>query len=264
MKKLVYGLMLAMFLTAFGSEVSAQKQKTKPRDLFIQKENDESKGKAGAKVRILLKRGNEKDRFVSPNETFYSGDKIKLAFDINFNGYVALLNVGSSGKISMLYPYVGADGKVKPSDKEQMIPANGNDWITFDNQAGTEQITIIFSTNPITSVEQVIQMSGQQTAAATTTTTTTTGAATTGGMGNTTVNVNSTGNGSLIYIATTTEAQAILAELNSRSLNRSKSRDLYVQTVNDDATYIVAESGLISEPTAFVVNLTHKAQKEKK
>ncbi len=148
--------MLAM-MSLLGGAVMVQK--TKPRDLFIQKEQDETKGKSGAKVRILLKRGNERERYVSPNETFYSGDKIKLAFDINFSGNVALLNVGSSGRITMLYPYPGADSAVEPSDREQLIPASSKDWITFDNRAGTEQITVVFSTNPIPSIQQIIDMS---------------------------------------------------------------------------------------------------------
>ena len=254
MKKVIFGMMAMMIISLFGNAVLAQKPTVKPRDLFIQKEKDEDKGKSGAKVRILLKRGNEKERFVTPNETFMSGDKIKLAFDINFDGYVALLNVGSSGKITMLYPYVGTDGKIEPSDKEQLIPANKKDYIVFDNRPGTEQLTIVFSTNPIKDVQDVIQMSGQSGSDTSTTTTSTT----VSGSANATVNVTNNGDGSTIYVATSAEAQAILQELNSRSLKRSKSRDLYVETVNNDATYVVAESSLISEPTAFVISLKHE------
>ena len=219
--------------------VFAQKtQKAKPRDLFIQKENDESKGKAGAKIRILLKRGTEKERYVAPTETFYSGDKIKLAFDINFSGYAALLNAGTSGRIALLYPYIGTDGKISPGDKEQMIPSNPKDWITFDNQPGTELITIVFSANPIEKILDVIEMSktdsnssaGSQTGAA----------------------------GSPAYSTAGGEAQATLRDLNTRSLQRSKSRDLYVETVSNDATYVVAETDLISEPTAFLITLKHE------
>lgn len=249
MKKLILGLLI-VGIVSFVAGASVFAQKAKPRDLYIEKEKNDDKGKSGAKVRILLKRGNEQERYVTPNETFISGDKIKLAFDINFSGYVALLNLGSSGKITMLYPYVGVSSKVEPSDKEQLIPSNEKDWIKFDNRPGTEQISIIFSTNPIESVQQVIDMSGQS---QTSTTTVSAGAS-----ANATVNVNNSGNGSTIYVATSTEAQAILQELNSRSVKRSKSRDLYIETVNNDATYVVAESSLISEPTAFLITLKHR------
>ena len=251
MRKLILGLMAIILISMLGNAAAAQK--IKPRDLFIEKEKNEEKGKSGAKVRILLKRGTEKERYVTANETFVSGDKIKLAFDINFEGYIALLNIGSSGRITMLYPYVGTDSKVEPDDKEQLIPANRNDWITFDKQAGTEQITIVFSTNPIKSIGQIVEMSGQSVPEPATTTTTSVS-----GSANAAVTISSNGDGSMIYVATSAEAQAILQELNSRSLQRSKSRDLYVETVSNDATYVVAESSLISEPTAFVITLKHK------
>jgi hypothetical protein len=252
MKKTIFGLMMVMLMSLLTNAITAQRPTAKPRDLFIEKEKDESKGKSGAKVRILLKRGAEKERYVAPTETFYSGDKIKLAFDINFSGYVALLNVGSSGKITMLYPYPGVDAMVEPSDKEQLIPANSKDWIAFDSRPGSEQITIIFSTNPIQSVQQIIEMSGQNN--------TSDNSSTVSGSAGATVNITNTGNGSAIYVAASARAQAILEELNARSLKRSKTRDLYVETVNNDATYVLAESSLISEPTAFVITLKHESK----
>lgn len=252
MKKLIFGLMMLTAMSLLTSAAAGQKPGAKPRDLFIEKEKDESKGKSGAKVRILLKRGNEPERYVSPNATFYSGDKIKLAFDINFSGHVALLNVGSSGRITMLYPYPGADSMVEPRDEEQLIPANQKDWITFDDRPGTEQISIVFSTNPIESIQQVIGMSAQSE---------TTSSTNVSGSANATVNITGNASGSTIYIATSAEAQAILEELNARSLKRAKTRDLYVETINNDATYVVAESSLISQPTAFVITLKHERRK---
>lgn len=259
MKKLIFGLIMMAAMSLLTNAVMAQKPSTKPRDLFIQKEQDETKGKSGAKVRILLKRGNERERYVSPNETFYSGDKIKLAFDVNFPGYVGLLNVGSSGRITMLYPYPGADPMVEPSDKEQLIPANPKDWIAFDDRPGTEQVTVIFSSNPIDSIEQIIEMSGQSNTGSSSTSSTTTSVS---GSAGATVSVTNNGNGSTIYVATSAEAQAILEELNARSLKRAKTRDLYVETVNNDATYVVAESSLISQPTAFVISLKHERRRK--
>lgn len=250
MKKVIFGLMMLAMVSLLTGVVMAQKPKA--RDLYIEREKNPTQGKAGAKVRILLKRGNEKPRYVTPAETFYSGDRIKLVFDVNFSGYVALLNVGSSGKISLLYPYQGIDGAIEPSDKEQMIPGDNKDWIRFDDQAGTEQVTIVFSTNPIQSVQNVINMSGQGPAASAGTSVSAAANA------STTVSMSNSGGGSQIYVASSAEAQAILQELNARSLKRSKSRDLYVETASNDATYAVAESSLITEPTAFVITLRHQ------
>lgn len=236
MKKITLGLLVLAIVALSGVSVLAQKGKA--RDLFIEKEQNPSQGQSGAKVRILLKRGTEAERYVAPTETFFSGDKIKLAFDINFSGYLALLNVGSSGKVGLLFPYVGADSKIEKNEKEQLIPSRPNDWIKFDNQAGTEQITIIFSTNPIPQVQQVMTLTGQPATVS----------------GNVTVNANS---GSTISIAGNIEAQTILQELNSRSLSRSTSRDLTIETVSN-ATYCVVSPTMISEPTAFVISLKHR------
>lgn len=228
MKKVMFAMLMLAVVSLFSDAVLAQK-KPRARDLFIQKENNENQGKSGVKVRILLKRGNQSERYVTPNETFYSGDKIKLAFDINFSGYIALLNVGSSGKVSMLYPYSGTDAAVEPSLDEQLIPSNKNDWITFDNRPGVEKITIVFSTNPLESVDQVLQKSG-----------------------------NTTVTGSISINTSDPQSQELLLEMASRGLKRAKSRDLVIETVNKDATYVVAEPSLISEPTAFVISLKHQ------
>lgn len=208
------------------------KKKAGARDLYIEHADDDTQGLPGAKVRILLSR-NGKESYVTPNENFVSGDKIKLAFDVNFEGHVALLNLGSSGKFNLLYPFKGADSSISSDDAEILIPGGKDTWIKFDNKVGTEQISIVFSKNAIQSIQEVIDLSG--------------------GNGN----GNSSGGGTEIYLANSNEAQAILSELNSRSLKRAKSRDLYIETASNDATYCVGSSQVITEPTAFVISLKH-------
>lgn len=219
MKKVVFAIMVMMMISALGTAVSAQKA----RDLFIEKANNEDTGKSGVKFRILLKRGDQRERYVAPNEMFYSGDKIKLAFDINFSGHVAMLSMGSSGKISLLFPYDGVDTAVEPSEFEQLFPAASNAWITFDDQPGTERITVLFSTNSISSIDDVLEKTKASNS-----------------------------------ISVSAEVQGILVQLNARSLRRSKSRDLSIQTVNKEATYVVAEESLLSQPTAFIIKLEHQ------
>jgi hypothetical protein len=223
MKKLMFGLMILVTMSFLGNAVVAQKKSSKARDLFIEKEKDETQGQSGVKFRILLKRSGDRERFVSPDETFYAGDKIKLAFDINFSGYVGLLSVGSSGKVSLLYPYSGVDARVEPSDDEQFFPGEEKAWITFDDKPGTEKITVVFSTNVIKEIDDFVDTMKKGTS-----------------------------------VSIKANAQEILVKLNSRSLNRSsKSRDLFIEKAKDDATYVVADTKLISQPTAFVISLRH-------
>lgn len=103
-------------------------------------------GKPGAKIVIERMRG-DKLAFVSANSKFRSGDKIRLRFETNFEGYLAIMNVGSTGEVSLLFPYTGADASIKPS-KDTRIP-KGEDWIVFDDNPGTETLTVIMAKNPI-------------------------------------------------------------------------------------------------------------------
>lgn len=99
-------------------------------------------GLPGTKITIELMR-NGKLSFVRPTYKFRSGDKIRLRMKTNFEGYVTVLNLGSSGGINLLYPVQGRDNFVKPTADYQ-IP-QGDGWIVFDNQPGTEIVSVIMS-----------------------------------------------------------------------------------------------------------------------
>jgi hypothetical protein len=222
-------LTLAVFAIAIGLcgtlEVSAQR---KAKDLFTQYNdgNNSTVGAEGAKVSILLKRGNQPEKLVSPNETFYSGDKIKLVFDINFDGYAAIINVGPTGNESILFPYLDegriVDHSVSPNAAVKL--PRGNAWINFDSKTGDEQVTVIFSKNPIAAMDSYQE---------------------------------AVTNGSDGRVATEAESDAILAELNSKSLGGKKSKDLFTQN-EGDGTYCVAQNGIGNEPVAFTFTLKHK------
>jgi hypothetical protein len=99
-------------------------------------------GLPGTKITIELLR-NGKLRFVRPTFTFRSGDKIRLRLKTNFEGFVSVLNVGSSGDVNLLYPVRGLNNYIKPTSDYQ-IP-QGDGWIVFDNQSGTEIVSVIMS-----------------------------------------------------------------------------------------------------------------------
>ena len=244
MKKLLTLTVLA-FVIGFGGVVAATAQKilvkgsgkasptpqtgkTRAKDLFTQYNdgNNTTAGFEGAKVSVLLKRGNQPEKIVSPNETFYSGDKIKLVFDINFDGYAAILNTGPTGNESFLFPFLDngqmADHSVSPNAATKL--PRGNAWINFDGKTGDEQVTVIFSKNPIAEMNRYEE------------------AVTSGSDGR---------------IASESESDAILAELNSKSLTKARSKDLFTQT-EGDGTYCVAPGGLGSEPVAFTFTLKHQ------
>ena len=153
----------ALLLTWMGGAAQAQTA----RQLYLGYENDDKiasvpekvptklppvkKGKPGTKVVIERSRAG-KLAFVAPNSKFRSGDKIRLRFATNFDGYLKILNIGSSGKINLLYPYQGADERIQPS-KDFQIPKNG-DWIVFDDTPGTEVLSVIMSSQPLASEDE--------------------------------------------------------------------------------------------------------------
>ena len=228
MKNLLTFFTLTVAIGLFGTlEASAQRAK----DLYTQ--YDETSitggGAEGAKVSVRLKRGNQPERIVSVKETFYSGDKIKLVFDINFSGYVAILNIGTTGSKNLLFPYLDTNRRmvshrITPNAGTQL--PRGNAWINFDSNSGQEQVMVMFSKKSIFEEQAV---------------------------GNNSVGGNSSSGG----IASQSEREAILAELNSKNLITRKSKDLYTQT-ESDGTYVVAQNGLGDDPVVFSFYLKHK------
>jgi hypothetical protein len=150
MKKTIVILMIIL-----GSMVITKAQSA--RELFLGKANNDKlvapdkneaggrKGQSGAKVTIERSRDGRLE-VVSTGDTFRAGDKIRLRFATNFDGYIRVLNIGSSGRVNLLYPYKGADDRITPSNDFQ-IPGNDS-WIVFDDTPGTELVSVIMSSKP--------------------------------------------------------------------------------------------------------------------
>ena len=107
-------------------------------------------GLPGTRITIELSR-NGKLSFVSPDYKFRSGDKIRLRLKTNFEGYVGVLNLGTSGKVNVLYPVIDENGNYRDNyvmpTSDYQIP-QGDGWIVFDNRKGTETVTVIMSAKP--------------------------------------------------------------------------------------------------------------------
>ena len=232
MKKKMMLVMTVMILVMGGAvSLMAQKPKQvgKARDLYIDHAQNENQGQPGAKVAIeLLRKGESESTLVSPQTVFHSGDRIRLVIDLNFTGYIALVNVGTSGKESLLFPYKGADDQVAPN---AALRVPRTDWIKFDNTVGTEELIVAFSKNRIPEVEQYLNGGSS------------TPTQSTGGQAN------------------PSEQDQVLADLNSRGLKMKAkakgSRDLSIESAND-ATYCVANDNKIKDVVAFSLKLAHQ------
>jgi Domain of unknown function (DUF4384) len=91
--------------------------------------------------------GTAPTRIADPSRfIFRSGDRIRFHVKTNVPGYLYVVNRGSSGRDTMLFPYVGMPDRLNrvEGQKEYAIPPRG--WIMFDNQPGEE--VLLFAVSP--------------------------------------------------------------------------------------------------------------------
>lgn len=85
---------------------------------------------------------------VSPDTTFYSGERVKVSIQAAQSGFVYILQQGTSGKVSLLYPdplISGGSNQIAKGLKVT-IPS-GNGWFRFNDDPGSETVYVLFSTN---------------------------------------------------------------------------------------------------------------------
>jgi hypothetical protein len=99
---------------------------------------------------------------VEPNYEFKSGDRVKLRYTTNADGYVYWLAKMSSGKYSVLFPnnQTGMNNLIKKNE-EHTVPVKGS--FRFDDKPGTENLLMVFSPDRIPELEQaVVEANGQK------------------------------------------------------------------------------------------------------
>ncbi len=229
-------VLLALTQAASGPAAKGAQSRT-ARDLYTSYDGGQH-GRPGVKVSIKLRRDGQ-ERLASVDEQFYSGDRIKLALETNFTGYVAVINTGPTGNKTLLYPQ--DDDAVFPAGGATLPPADDK-WIVFDDNAGDEKVALIFSASPL-------RLSAQRPDAPTPPTTS--GAS------------QQPAPGSTGEITNDQDAQTILGELNSRALNRGKdrsaSRDMFTETIGKE-TYTVASQAALSDPVGVEFTLRHSTR----
>lgn len=123
------------------------------KDMFLTYAADYKKkkrrGRPGAKVRVELQRGGV-TKFVPVGTIFQAGDKVKFHFAVNFPAHVSVINLGSSGRLSLLFPYQGAP-EVVGITQNFTVPHRNDLWFEFDNKPGVERLTFVFSSAPLIS-----------------------------------------------------------------------------------------------------------------
>jgi hypothetical protein len=166
MKRIIIAICLSSLLCGLHRVSEAQERpereaQSTARDLYLTFGKTANKparrrpGRPGSKVKIELMRDNRLS-LVSPQQELLDGDRIAFRTAVNYNGYLMVTNVGTSGNVNLLY-----FGQVSPTS-DMRIPATG--WIRVTGKSGDEVVNFIMSSEPIQEMRQVsVQASGAET-----------------------------------------------------------------------------------------------------
>jgi len=83
---------------------------------------------------------------VTEARVFRSGEKIRLHFESNRNGYISLLQLGASGQPNLLFPAPAKQlvDNYLVAGEDRILPAP-EAWFRFDHQAGIERLVVVFA-----------------------------------------------------------------------------------------------------------------------
>ncbi len=97
---------------------------------------------------------------VLPSEEFKSGDKVRLLFSSNRDGYVYWVAKGTSGSYQVLFPSAktGMDNSIT-KNKEYTVPMKGA-W-RFDDKKGTETLVCFVSPSKVANLDNAVQLAAQ-------------------------------------------------------------------------------------------------------
>ena len=114
----------------------------------------------GLRYSILKRQADSQTAEVDADSTFHAGDRIRLAVEANADGYLYVVNRGSSGTWKILFPAAevqNGDNRIHKRAKYE-IPSGYT--FTFDEQAGEEKLFIVFSRQPEPNLEKLIYSLG--------------------------------------------------------------------------------------------------------
>ena len=114
----------------------------------------------GLRYTILKKKGDDQAE-ADADATFHAGDRIRLAVEANDDGYLYVVNRGSSGTWKVLFPSPETkDGDNRVQKRVRYEIPSGYTF-TFDEQAGEEKLFIVLSRQPEPDLEALIYSLGQ-------------------------------------------------------------------------------------------------------
>ena len=113
----------------------------------------------GLRYTILRKVGDQPVE-VGPGTVFHAGDRIRLAVEANDDGYLYVVNQGSSGTWKLLFPSTEIKDGDNQIQKRVRYEIPSGYTFTFDEQSGEEKLFIVLSRRPEPDLEGLIYSLG--------------------------------------------------------------------------------------------------------
>jgi hypothetical protein len=168
---------MALAAGAASADVTSEKKASKQsgpsnRDIFLDtgdsssSSNDASASAGGGSansgtkptVKFWVERasGNSgsRDIVLDGEENYTSGDKVWFKFASNVDGYVYLINKGSSGTSMLLFPGIGGMNNHVKQHQDIAIPSNQQPFM-FDEKPGVEALCLVVSPQPIPEFDEI-------------------------------------------------------------------------------------------------------------
>jgi serine/threonine-protein kinase len=103
----------------------------------------------GLRFRLIQAGVNDAPIDVDPSKDFQTGDRIRLAFEANIDGYLYVAQQGTSGNWTVLFPNEEINGGRNAVKRFQEYEVPQDDWFRFDGPAGTERLFVFLSREPM-------------------------------------------------------------------------------------------------------------------
>lgn len=144
--RVIVFILLGGALLVGGSPAGATQEQASARNLYQSYPNNPKRGAPGLRVRVKLRREGQ-ERWSAIRFPFRSGDQVKFFLEANYSAYVSVFNLGSSGRLTPLFPYAGARNQLVKQEIYE-VPQGGA-WIRFDEKPGIEKVIFILSAEPM-------------------------------------------------------------------------------------------------------------------
>lgn len=110
------------------------------------------KGNPGLRYRLMQRLESGREVEVDPETIFHSGDNVRFVFESNIEGHLYIVQRGSSGNWTVLFPNPRINGGqhvIRPREPYTVPSTDG--WFRFDDKPGDESVRVFLSKQPLDS-----------------------------------------------------------------------------------------------------------------